>query len=157
MLQVFFLLLNWQKLLKFFKGSEEVLLRLFIECFMNQRKLECTGAVHALSLTLHLGEGKVRVDNHLEEHVNFVLHGWNFGFEGGNDCLKGLVVKWEEMWLFLRNGCDLLNFYFFILFFIKEGEVQRFIGSVDVVVDEVQIGDHVDEKVWLFFPLKGFG
>lgn len=104
---------------------------------MDQRELECAGAVHALSLTLHLGKGEVRVDNHLEEHVNFILHGWNFAFKGGNDCLKGLVVKCKEMGLFLGNGCDLLNFYFFILFFIKEGEVQRFIGGVDVVVDKV--------------------
>ena len=64
---------------------------------MDQRELKCAGAVHTLSLTLHLGEGEVRVDDHLQEHINFVFHGGNFAFEGGNDGVKGLVVKSEEM------------------------------------------------------------
>ena len=61
----------------------------------------------------------------------------------------------KEIGPFLGDGRNLLNFYFFILFVVKEGEVEGLVGSIDVGVDEFDVPDEVDQKVAFFSALEG--
>jgi hypothetical protein len=61
----------------------------------------------------------------------------------------------EEARLVVRDSCDLLNFYFFILWLLKEGEVEGLVCDVDVGVDEVQVAGHLGQKVTPRTLLKG--
>lgn len=140
--------------MQFLESSEELFL-LLAEGGMHQEQLEGTGAVYSLGLTLHLGQGQVGVDDHLSQQIHLFCHGADLGSHPGVDFREGVLEFAEEAGLVVGDGCDLLNFYFFILLFLEEGEVERLIGCVDVGVDEAAVSDHFDQKVLMRVPPEG--
>ena len=114
---------------------------------MDQKELKGTGTVQALGLTLHLRKGEIGVDDHLDQHFRLLLHGWDCLFELVDDCGERSLEVVEQIRSFLGDSGDLLNFYFFILFVVKEGEVEGLVSSVDVGVDELEVPDQVHQKV----------
>lgn len=60
-----------------------------------------------------------------------------------------MVVE-EDGGLFLRDGCDLRDFYAFVLILAVEGEIEGLVGPVEILGDEVAVADQVQEKARLF-------
>jgi hypothetical protein len=65
-------------------------------------------------------------------------------------------VATEEARLPARYLGDLLNFYFFILFLVAEGEVERFVCCVNVLVDESDVLDKGCQEMPVLSTPKGF-
>ena len=70
-----------------------------------------------------------------------------------NNLIEAISMLSEHISFELRYGSNLLNFYFFILFLIKEGKVERFVSSVDVAIDELHIPGNIDKKVRVLFVM----
>lgn len=70
------------------------------------------------------------------------------------DSCEALLVPEEEVCGAARDRSDLFHFYFFILFFLAESEVERLVGCVNVVIDESDVSEQLNQELPLFLTRK---